>query len=298
MLAVTPAHFAEHLEILAQTCTPARLRELRRLGHRRPREAAAAVTFDDGYADNLLHAKPLLERAQVPATVFVASGHLGGTEFWWDELAEILLHTPRLPPVLTCRGVGVERAWPIADPADAYRDWDVVQSTSGDRGRAYKELCGLLGDLDAQPRERVLDHVADWAGAEREARSDHRALTPDEVLALAAGGLVEIGGHTVTHPRLSAMPLRTQFREMREGKTFLESLLGRPVTSFSYPFGMPPDFTLGSMAMARLVGFRLACANYPGRVHRLSPTFALPRFIVRDWPGDEFERRLRAWLYA
>jgi peptidoglycan/xylan/chitin deacetylase (PgdA/CDA1 family) len=172
-----------------------------------------------------------------------------------------------------------------------------VQSTAGGRGEAYKELCGLLGGLDAPEREELLDRVADWAGTDRRARADHRALTPDEVLALSKGGLVEIGGHTATHPRLSAMPLRAQFQEMREGKTCLESLLGRPVTSFSYPFGDAPDFTLGSMAMARLAGFRLSCAAYPGRVTRLSPTFALPRFIVRDWPGDEFERHLRAWLY-
>ncbi len=120
LLAVTPAHFAEHLEILAQACTPVRLHELQKPSRRRSSQAAVAVTFDDGYADNLLQAKPLLERRrQVPATVFVASGHLGGTEFWWDELAEILLDTPLLPPVLTCRVGGVERTWTLRDGSHA-----------------------------------------------------------------------------------------------------------------------------------------------------------------------------------
>jgi len=299
LLAVTPAHFAEHLEILAQACTPVRLRELRRSqGRRDPRRAAVAVTFDDGYADNLLQAKPLLEAACVPATVFVASGHLGGAEFWWDELAGILLDTPQLPPVLTCRVDGVDRTWPVGDGPEAYRGWDVIQPPRGDRGEAYKELSGLLGDVEHPERERVLDDVAAWAGVARTVRPGHRPMTPDEVLSLAQGGTVDVGGHTVTHPRLSALPLRAQLREMREDKARLESLLGKPVTSFSYPFGGPSDFTLGSMAMARLAGYRLAVANFPGRVHRLSPTFALPRYLVRDWPGDEFERRLRAWLYG
>lgn len=298
LLAVTPAHFAEHLEILAERCTPVHLHNVQRPRGRRPARPTVAVTFDDGYADNLLQAKPLLETQQVPATVFVASGRLGGTEFWWDELAEVLLDTPLLPSVLTCRVHGGERTWNLRDGAEAYRDWNVVRADAGDRGDAYKELCELVGGLDAQEQERVLDQVATWAGVERRARADYRALTPEEVVALAEGGMVDIGGHTVSHPRLSTLPLRAQFSEMREGKTRLESLLGRPVTSFSYPFGGPPDFTLGSMAMARLAGFRLACANYPGRVHRFSPTFALPRFIVRDWPGDEFERHLRAWLHA
>ena len=298
LLAVTPAHFAEHLEILAERCTPVHLPDVQRPRNRRPGRHRVAVTFDDGYADNLLQAKPLLERRQVPATVFVVAGHVGGTEFWWDELAGVLLDTPLLPSVLACRVGGGRRTWALGDGVESYREWNVLQAGAGDRGNAYEDLCALLGDLDAHERERVLDQVADWAGVERRARADHRVMTPEELVALAEGGLVEIGGHTMTHPRLSALRLSAQLREMREGKTRLESLLGRPVTSFSYPFGGPSDFTLGSMAMAQLAGFRLACANFPSRVHRFSPTFALPRFIVRDWSGDEFERRLRAWLYV
>src|SRR5690606_37807585 len=78
-LAVAPERFAAHLEVLAATCTPvalgeaaARLRSPRGLPPR-----AVAVTFDDGYRDNLHTAKPLLERHGVPATVFVASGYVG-----------------------------------------------------------------------------------------------------------------------------------------------------------------------------------------------------------------------------
>lgn len=88
-LAVTPAHFEEHLRVIGDTCTPVALADVPSMlrAPRRLPERAVAVTFDDGYRDNLHAAKPLLERHGVPATVFVASGYVGsGKPFWWDAL--------------------------------------------------------------------------------------------------------------------------------------------------------------------------------------------------------------------
>lgn len=77
-----PERFAEHVEVIATTFRVRRLGDL--LG---ARDATVAVTFDDGYRDNLYVAKPLLERHDVPATVFVVSGYLdSGVDFWWDVL--------------------------------------------------------------------------------------------------------------------------------------------------------------------------------------------------------------------
>src|ERR671910_1416026 len=62
LLSVTPERFAEHLDFLFRRFRPVRLRDLvtaTRDG--RPPAGAGAITFDDGYADNLATAKPLLE---------------------------------------------------------------------------------------------------------------------------------------------------------------------------------------------------------------------------------------------
>ena len=76
-LRVAPRQFAEHMAVLRTHTNPIRLDELASAtvgdGTRRP----VVVTFDDGYADNLLHALPILERYRIHATIFVATGFVG-----------------------------------------------------------------------------------------------------------------------------------------------------------------------------------------------------------------------------
>jgi peptidoglycan/xylan/chitin deacetylase (PgdA/CDA1 family) len=84
-LCVSPRHFEEQLEVLRRVACPVALEELvRGLPGDLPRRAVA-LTFDDGYADVLHRAQPLLERYQIPASVFVVSGCLGGQFPWVEE---------------------------------------------------------------------------------------------------------------------------------------------------------------------------------------------------------------------
>ena len=86
-----------HMEILSKLANPIHLEKFARSlkGGRIP-PRAVVVTFDDGYADNLHHGRPILEEFQIPATVFVVTGYMG-KKFWWDELAIILLASQTLP---------------------------------------------------------------------------------------------------------------------------------------------------------------------------------------------------------
>jgi peptidoglycan/xylan/chitin deacetylase (PgdA/CDA1 family) len=87
-LCVAPELFAEQAQLMQDRYRVVSLAELRHgLADGEPLSRSVVVTFDDGYRDNLLVAKPILEEHGLPATVFVATGYVGSNrDFWWDEL--------------------------------------------------------------------------------------------------------------------------------------------------------------------------------------------------------------------
>ena len=96
-LAVTPAHFAEHLELVARTCRCVALAELIEGPDDDDPLPRVAITFDDGYVDLLATAQPLLQRFDLPATLFLPTGLLGSERgFWWDDLARVVLEARSL----------------------------------------------------------------------------------------------------------------------------------------------------------------------------------------------------------
>ncbi len=302
-LCVSPKHFAEHLEHLRQHYLVMSLRKLvRSLTDGKFPKRGVVLTFDDGYADNLWNAKPLLERYDVPATVFVATGYLGQErEFWWDELERLVLLTSPMTQRLQVTLNGASYEWdldewarlPMAGKA-SHPQWRAFLSDDPTpRHRAYRDLHRLLRPLGLGEQDAILATLRLQAKCDREGRSGYRALTRDEVCQLADGGLIDIGAHTVTHPVLATQTLAVQRSEMADSKSTLESLLGQPVTTLSYPYGGPSDVGEKTVRIAREVGFQAACANVHERVSRGVDLCWLPRFVVQNWTGDEFARQLR-----
>ncbi|MGB7925673.1 MAG: polysaccharide deacetylase family protein [Pyrinomonadaceae bacterium] len=304
-LAVSPQHFAEHLEALRKHSRPTSLRQLTEsLQHGKSPRRAVVVTFDDGYTDNLSNAKPLLERYDVPATAFVTTGHIGeGREFMWDELERLLLRPGRLPETLSMKVQGNAREWRLGEAAvyseddyQRHRRWKAEERDDpSERHTLFRSLHKLLKPLPESEQQSSLDQLLAWADATAAGRETHRTMTADEVRRLDEDGLVEIGSHTVTHPALSALTVSQQRREILESKAHLAEILGHPVRSFAYPFGGTTDYTMETVGILRESGYTSACSNFPGVVRGDTDLFQLPRIDVRDCDGDSLISYLR-WL--
>jgi peptidoglycan/xylan/chitin deacetylase (PgdA/CDA1 family) len=294
-LCVTPKHFAEHLEVLREYGNLLNLQQLsKRLGDRQTIHRSIVVTFDDGYADNFYNAKPLLEKYDIPATVFVTTGGIDQKqEFWWDELDRLLLQPGTLPDLLELNINGITCQWDLGtatnySQADSQRDrhWRMEQQEDATpRHALYRSLYQQLQFLSISERGKLLDEIRVWANTEPVGRSTHRSLCHEEMVALEAGELIEIGAHTVTHPFLSQLPIASQREEIQQSKDYLEKILGHPVTSFSYPNG---SYIAETTSIVQEAGFNCACCSVPGRVQPNSNSFLLPRVVVEDWDGETF----------
>jgi peptidoglycan/xylan/chitin deacetylase (PgdA/CDA1 family) len=273
---VAPEHFAQQMALLAEEAQVVPLARLPgAIGARRSSRPLVAITFDDGYLDNLVTAKPILERHGLPATVFLASGWLGCQRlFWWDELARLLLEPASLPATLALTIGGQDFRW---------------QATDGSRRTLHDALWHRLWMLSDPRQQEALEQLAAWAGVPRPMANGVRPLTPDEALKLGEGDLITIGAHSETHPPLDRLEPAAKAREIAGSKVALERLFGREVEGFSFPHGAHDAETI---RLVREAGFVRACDSTARVVAASDDPLALPRPVVGDWDGDTFARRV------
>jgi peptidoglycan/xylan/chitin deacetylase (PgdA/CDA1 family) len=291
-LCVRPEHFAEQLDVLRRRTRVIDLAALQHDLRRRylPRRAVV-LTFDDGYEDNLYTARPLLAEADLPATVFATTGSLGA-ELWWDTLTRLIFSPATLPERLTMPLNGQTVNWALGSDGQA----SAKKKTPPPREQLLFLLYESLQALPPVERTLALARLQAWVETASPPQSvSARAMTATELQTLAAGGLMTVGSHGVSHEPLAALPAAVQKEQIAASKATLTAILDQPVIDFSYPHGAASRLT---RQLVREGGFQLAFASHNDMVRTASNPFALPRFWPSDWNGESFSRWLHRWLNA
>lgn len=275
MLAVSPTNFRDQMQYLKKNFSLVRF-EADWSGITEP---SVAITFDDGYADNVLEALPILEELRVPATFFVATGTIGTrTEFWWNELERLILAAPELPARFSLDDGPSAKSWALAELS---------------RLQFYQEMVQALVACAPARRDELLARLRKWAGCTMGSSDLHRAMTIGELKQLAASDVATIGAHTVSHAQLSALTAAAQREEIERSKEQLGTWTGKDISVFSYPFGKRSQYTKESARLCREASFAKAAANFPGQAHRWTDPYQIPRHLVRDWPLEQFTTKLK-----
>ncbi|MCC6848711.1 MAG: polysaccharide deacetylase family protein [Deltaproteobacteria bacterium] len=126
--------------------------------------------------------------------------------------------------------------------------------------------------------------ATDAAARAADVPSRDARLTTSEISELASHGIA-IGSHALTHRSLARLPEETQRTEAERSRTVLESLTGRPVAAFAYPYGTRADYDERTAATLRGAGYRLAFTSQHGAITRGSDPLSLPRVKVEGGEG-------------
>lgn len=223
---------------------------------------ALSITFDDGYADNLRVATPILQRLGLPATFFIATGFVDGGIMWNDQVIEAVRRCEN--PVLDLGELGLG-AWSMA--------------TAGDRRAAILELLGRLKYLHPAERAQTVAALVEKAGA---SLPRDLMLTTAQLRQLADEGMT-IGAHTKSHPILARLTPDAAKKEIAEGRDWLEAVLGRRVRLFAYPNGRPGrDYDEAHVRIVRELGFAAGFSTSWGVAAPGCDPFQIPRFTPWD----------------
>lgn len=226
---------------------------------------SCVLTFDDGWRDNFEHAYPVLQRHQVPATIFLVSTMTGThKEFWPNRLSRMLARLEpgeSLPePLNTVLGPAMQRA----------------------RGRGKWSLENLdfavmlAKQLDEAGIEAALCETEERAAAPQHTRA---VLNEEELHVMASSGLVRFGSHTRTHLRLrGAVTEAVLEQEIATSAAEIGSYVGRPVSLFCYPNG---DLTTPAVEVVRR-NYIGAVTTRKGWYTAGADPFLIPRIGVHE----------------
>ncbi|MEM9135445.1 MAG: polysaccharide deacetylase family protein [Actinomycetota bacterium] len=272
---VTARQFERHVAFLAKHRNVISMSELEAYvaDGRTPPKGSVVITFDDGYLNNLTTAAPILARAGLPATFYLATGYVSERRNQWIDTVFVAFRRRRLHHL----EFGGHRydlgAW-------------------SDEQRAHAALCNTLLPASLPERREILDDVR------RQLKPDARppALTMGwrDVQALKAFSAdFEFGAHTRHHLDLSALPRDEVKVEVADSVADVEDELDQEVRHFSYPFGRL-DSSGGEVI--RELGLSSAVLTEPaGAIGAGSNLHALPRQTAR---GRQLLFRSRATIHA
>jgi peptidoglycan/xylan/chitin deacetylase (PgdA/CDA1 family) len=190
---------------------------------RRGHRIPVAITFDDDLASHLTAAAPLLRRSGLTATFFLSGASLSRPFAFWWERLQVAVDRGLTPAPQGIHALAAE-----------------VQA------------------MEPVRRDALADRLAETVGPD----PDEAGLRAAQVRSLVDAGF-EIGFHTRRHDFLPALEDDALAALLRDGRSELEELAGRPLEALAYPHG-GADARVAQAA--RAAGFRDGFTCHPNAV--------------------------------
>lgn len=264
-------NFAAHMELIASKYHPVSLDQVCAFtrGEADLPTRAVAVTFDDGFADNLEIAGPILARYGIQAAIYLAVDYIGNQPPPWYVRLRHAFSVSKVPKWRN----GENAVWEMNVPAQRRQAFLDSSRKCARLCRVSQEklLAEIEGRLEVAPF--AVPVMLTWEGARELIRQGHI-----------------IGSHTLSHPNTAYVGGAELTAELVDSKAQIEAKIQTEVKHFSYPSPiMEPHYSAESIAGTRSAGYQSAVTCTPGAVVRgdnsltLKRVFAQPTATELDW---------------
>lgn len=301
-LCVSPENFEQHLQVLKSEFNVIGTEELlRQVSAKRIIRNAVCITFDDGYADNFIHAKPLLQKYNCPATFFITTGLIGQQkQFWWDELGNMLLQTKQLPAFLSFKTGNEIFEHHLSEPLLTtemrllHKQWKYHEEPPTDRCELYLKVWERLVPLSYEEIITVMGTLKKWVSADLLEDKRSFPMNDFQLNQLKVDPLFSLGMHTITHPDLSTKKSLSQLKEIDGSKYALEKNYRIKTNMLAYPYGRYNQSTIDVVCRLKID----ACFTTDQEtVNADTDMKMLGRFQAFNWKGEFFKNQISGWMF-
>jgi peptidoglycan/xylan/chitin deacetylase (PgdA/CDA1 family) len=209
------------------------------------------LTFDDGYRDNLIHGLPILQKHQVPATIYITNCLPNGNGLlWWYYFEEFAQKANCL--ILNSSIGKFEFGW--KDSNDAFSQ--------------FQKVSEAIKSIPSKELHEVLKNSFQLTNEEIAKQCREISLTWDEIKMLSTEPLITIGAHTMNHVCVKQQNDQLVREEILNSKLEIENKIDKKVAHFAYPFGGEFDVSIRDIGITASLGFKTSTLNQPGNIFK------------------------------
>lgn len=176
------------------------------------------ITFDDGLANNYYRALPILEKHQVPASFFITGIRKYKFDYLWPDFIDLFLHDKS---EIVLNNIVFKKNKKAIFTA---KDGTILKSFL--RTQNFTVLDASIKELIENYKFNIHQFPSDY----------FLQMTEEEIRKMSNHPLVTIGSHGMYHTDLTKISLQDAKQEIMESKIYLESVTGKQINAFAFPF--------------------------------------------------------------
>jgi peptidoglycan/xylan/chitin deacetylase (PgdA/CDA1 family) len=225
---------------------------------------ALAITFDDGYRNNLQYAVPALKEYGLAATFFLTTDFLDGTdELWWLPVKRYVMMCQRQGNTCDVSNLG---------------KFSVV--SKAESGRSYQKILAKLKELPEQQRKKIVETMRNELSETSYLLNDvYKAMTWSDAKNIINAGM-EVGAHSVSHTILAQESEEKIKQEVLDSVGRIKEELNMETIPFSYPDGQKKNCRQSIKTIVQQTGCYTGLMNFSGVNRKGDDLFELRRFPV------------------